>query len=129
MDGPELVRFTLEVVPTTIERILADAGLSTGEVDYFLMHQATLMMLQRLRDQLKLDEERLPVDLEECGNTVSSTLPILMHDLRSSQRLRPGKRSVMIGFGVGLSWAGCLWTETWAAQQQVVESSSAHKAA
>lgn len=116
MDGPELVKFTLEVVPPAVEQILADAELTRGEVDLYLMHQATLHMILHLRERLKLDAERVPVELEEYGNTVGSTIPILMHGLRKCGRLEPGKRSMLIGFGVGFSWAGCLWTETWPAR-------------
>ena len=43
----------------------------------------------------------------------SSTIPIVIDELRASGRLRPGTRSLLAGFGVGFSWAGCLWTETW----------------
>ncbi|HUT89902.1 MAG TPA: ketoacyl-ACP synthase III [Thermoguttaceae bacterium] len=117
MDGPELVKFTLAVVPPTIERILDDAGLSRDDVDFYLMHQATLYMIENLRARLHLDKDVVPVDLETVGNTVSSTLPILMHGLRHGRQLRPGKRSLLVGFGVGLSWAGCVWTETWEARQ------------
>lgn len=129
MDGPELVKFTLDVVPPLIDRVLADAGLTGQDVDFFLMHQATVFMIDHLRNRLELDAERVPIDLDYCGNTVSSTIPILMHDLRASGRLKPGKRSMMIGFGVGFSWAGCLWTETWAAQQTLAETDSSHQAA
>ena len=55
----------------------------------------------------------MPVNLAEVGNTVSSTLPILINDLRTAGDLAPGKRSLLVGFGVGLSWAACAWTETW----------------
>ena len=83
----------------------------------YLIHQATLFMLDHLRERLSLDREHTPEALENYGNTVSSTIPILIRDLRQSGRLRPGKRTMMLGFGVGLSWAGCVWTETWAAKQ------------
>ncbi|MGA2502390.1 MAG: 3-oxoacyl-[acyl-carrier-protein] synthase III C-terminal domain-containing protein, partial [Tepidisphaeraceae bacterium] len=63
--------------------------------------------------RLNLTEEQIPLAMQEYGNTVSSTLPLLMHDLRAAGRLRPGTQTLMIGFGVGLSWAGCSWTETW----------------
>jgi 3-oxoacyl-[acyl-carrier-protein] synthase-3 len=79
--------------------------------------------------RLGLDEELMPRNLEHIGNTVSATLPILAHDLRASGRLRPGKRSLLAGYGVGLSWAGCLWTETWQARQVAVETPSVPKAA
>jgi len=64
-----------------------------------------------------LDREHTPEALEQCGNTVSSTIPILIRDLRESGRLKPGKQTVLVGFGVGLSWAGCAWIETWSAKQ------------
>jgi len=115
MDGPALVKFTLKVVPPLIERVLSDAQWRREDVDYFLMHQATTFMLDHLRQRLALDREHLPEALEDFGNTVSSTLPILMYDLRRTGRLRPGKRNLLIGFGVGFSWAGCAWVETWEA--------------
>ncbi len=116
MDGPALVDFTVEAVPALVDRILVTANLSCDQIDLFLMHQATRLMLDRLRVRMQLDEERLPIELEGVGNTVSSTVPILMHQLRTSGRLRPGTQSLLVGFGVGLSWAGCVWTETWSAQ-------------
>ena len=113
MDGPELVKFTLDVVPPTVDRILANVGWTRKDVEFFLVHQATAFLLQHLRTRLELNGEAMPVDLDEVGNTVSSTLPILIRDLRATGDLRPGRRSLLIGFGVGLSWAGCAWTETW----------------
>lgn len=113
MDGPELVRFTLDVVPPLIDQLLRSARWSREQVDMYLMHQATTFMLEHLRTRLGLDGEQVPEALEEYGNTVSSTIPLLMRDLRRSGRLRPGKNTLLIGFGVGLSWAGCVWTETW----------------
>ena len=129
MDGPELVKFTLDVVPPMIDRVLADAGVNRDDVDLYLVHQATLFLIEHLRARLDLDEDLVPVDLEQAGNTVSSTIPILMRDLRDSRRLRPGKRSLLIGFGVGLSWAGCLWTETWEARQAQPVDTTSGKAA
>lgn len=116
MDGPALVDFTVEHIPQMVDEILATEKVPREEIDFYLMHQATHMMLARLRERMEVDEEHLPLALEHCGNTVSSTLPILLNDLRNSGRLRPGARSLLVGFGVGLSWAGCLWTETWQAK-------------
>ena len=116
MDGPALVDFTVEKIPHLVDDVLKAANLDRDGVDLYLMHQATLLMIARLRERLAVDEQRLPLMLENCGNTVSSTLPILLHELRGSGRLRPGTKSLLVGFGVGLSWAGCVWTETWQAK-------------
>ncbi len=129
MDGPELVKFSLDVVPPMVERILTQSKWTRDKVDVYLMHQATALMLNHLRNRLNLDEEKLPEALEYYGNTVSSTIPILIHDLRASGRLRPGKKTLMIGFGVGLSWAGCSWTETWDVRQCECKPVEAHRQA
>jgi len=128
MDGPALVKFTLDVVPPMVDRLLADARWNSDQVDYYLLHQATSFMLEHLRDRLELDEQKTPEALRHCGNTVSSTIPLLMNELRGDGRLKPGKQALLIGFGVGFSWAGCVWTETWKARQvQIDESEKADR--
>lgn len=117
MDGPALVELTLDRIPPMIERLLNEAGLSPAEVNHYLMHQATELMLTRLRDRLGVDKVKLPLAMQHCGNTVSSTLPIAIHDLRAAGRMQLGHRSLLVGYGVGFSWAGCLWTETWDARK------------
>jgi len=116
MDGPSLIDISARRVPKLVNCVLEKAGLDREQVDLFLMHQATRMLLERLRQRLDLDEDRMPMMLRDVGNTVSSTIPIIMHELRRSGRLRPGVRSMLAGFGVGFSWAGCMWTETWEAK-------------
>ena len=119
MNGPELVKFALDVVPDMVERLLHDGRVDRENIDVYLMHQATSLMLDHLRGCLDVDREQMPENLDAQGNTVSSTLPILASDLRQSGRLRPGKQTMMLSFGVGLSWAGCLWRETYEAKQLI----------
>ena len=112
MDGPSLMNFTVGAVPQVVAGILEKAELSREDIGLYLMHQATLKMLQQLQERLQLDDEQLPICLEDCGNTVSSTLPILISDLRKQNRLQPQQNNMLIGFGVGWSWAGCIWKPT-----------------
>lgn len=113
MDGPSLINFTVAAVPKLVENILAAADTTRDKIDLFLLHQATRKMLEQLREALHLAPERMPMALENYGNTVSSTLPILIDDLRRGGELKPGMQSLLVGFGVGWSWAGCVWRETW----------------
>ncbi len=117
MDGPDLIFFTLETVPALMADVLQRTGTTPEEIDLYLMHQPTRMLLERLRETLKVSESKMPLVLEGCGNTVSSTIPIVIEELRGTARLKPGTRTMMIGFGVGLSWAGCLWRESWDGKQ------------
>jgi 3-oxoacyl-[acyl-carrier-protein] synthase III len=123
MDGPGLIKLTLDTVPHMVERILAESDVNESQIELFLVHQATHKLLENLRQEMHLDETRMPTLLCDYGNTVSSTIPIVMNDLRASGRLRRGTRCLLAGFGVGFSWDGCLWTETW--ENKAVESGGA----
>jgi 3-oxoacyl-[acyl-carrier-protein] synthase-3 len=113
MDGPSLMSFTVVAVPKLIDEILELAKLTPAEIDIYLLHQATSKMLELLRTRLNLDSRQLPIRLENHGNTVSCTLPILINDLRNEGHLKPNTQNLLIGFGVGWSWAGCVWRDTW----------------
>ena len=111
MDGPSLINFTVAAVPTLIDNVLADSPYGFDDIGLFVMHQATFKMLDQLRKRLGLDEERLPICLADCGNTVSSTIPIVIQRMREQGRLSTDAPNLLIGFGVGWSWSGCVWRE------------------
>jgi 3-oxoacyl-[acyl-carrier-protein] synthase-3 len=113
MDGPGLIQLTLDTIPQMVERVMAEGDVRDEDLEMYIVHQATHKLLDSLRQEMKLDDQRMPTVLRDYGNTVSSTIPIMLHDLRASGRLRPGTRNLLAGFGVGFSWAGCLWNETW----------------
>jgi len=110
MDGPSLMNFTVGQIPGLVEQILEESKIAKPEINRFLFHQATRKMLEHLQTAMSVDEVRLPIRLENCGNTVSSTIPILINDLRESGELPPGSKNMIVGFGVGWSWGGCTWT-------------------
>jgi 3-oxoacyl-[acyl-carrier-protein] synthase-3 len=108
MDGPEIFNFTIRAVPGAVRSLLEKAGLSITEVDYFVFHQANRFMLEHLRDKLSINSERFCINLESYGNTVSSTIPMALDLSIQSKHVGPGSRVMLVGFGVGLSWAACL---------------------
>jgi 3-oxoacyl-[acyl-carrier-protein] synthase-3 len=65
-------------------------------------------MLEHLRLKLELPAEKFFVFLENCGNTVSSSIPIAIKEAMLVGRLRPGMTVMLVGFGVGLSWAATI---------------------
>ena len=109
MDGPSLISFAVGAIPKLVDNVLASADLQRSDVDFFIMHQATCKMMEELRNCMETDEARMPMVLRNYGNTVSSTIPIVLHELRSAGKLNSGMKNLLIGFGVGWSWAGCVW--------------------
>ena len=108
MNGAEVMAFSLKEVPKAADALLQKAEKTKEDIDFFILHQANKFMLEALRKKLKVPEDKLPITIESCGNTVSSTIPLAMYTLRSQGRLHRGQRLMLVGFGVGYSWAACL---------------------
>ena len=111
MDGPSLINFTVGKIPDLVTNVLESAQTTREQIDYYLFHQATFKMLDQLRQRLEIEPEKMPVKIEQIGNTVSCTLPILIDQLRSEKMLEKRAKHLLVGFGVGWSWAGCVWQD------------------
>jgi 3-oxoacyl-[acyl-carrier-protein] synthase III len=108
MNGPQILSFTLKVVPKCVHELLSTSRLTLKDIDLFVFHQANAHILEHLRDRLNIDKGKFHLALEHVGNTVSSTIPIALKEALSSQKLNPGQRIMLVGFGVGYSWASNL---------------------
>lgn len=106
MHGANVMNFSLREVPRTYARLLDLTGLASYQFDHVVLHQANKFMLDALQRKLGVPAERMPRRYEDIGNTVSSTIPFVLADLEKSGQMGPGTRLMLIGFGVGLSWAG-----------------------
>jgi 3-oxoacyl-[acyl-carrier-protein] synthase-3 len=113
MNGPEVLNFTLRAIPVSIDKLLEKAACALSDIDLFVFHQANRFMLDYLRKKLRIPEEKFCISLQDCGNTVSSSIPIAFHHALAEGRVHTGDRIMMVGFGVGYSWAGALvdWAE------------------
>ena len=106
MDGPEILNFTLEIAPPCMDEILRKNGVTLDDVKLVVLHQASFMLLEKLRDELKIPEEKFVINVGDYGNTVSCTIPIALRDMEKAWRLTRGDKVLVMGFGVGLSWGG-----------------------
>jgi 3-oxoacyl-[acyl-carrier-protein] synthase III len=106
MNGANVMSFTLREVPRTYRALLEKAQIGAEDVDFVVLHQANKFMLDALQKKLLVPDERFPRRYEDIGNTVSSTIPFVLSDLLRDGELSSRKRLILIGFGVGLSWAG-----------------------
>lgn len=109
MNGAEIFSFTLSTVPGAVEELLKRSKLSAEEIDHFIFHQANAYMLEALREKMGLPKEKFPIYLEKIGNTVSSTIPILLEHMTATGKFRANQRLVLCAFGVGYSWIATLW--------------------
>jgi 3-oxoacyl-[acyl-carrier-protein] synthase III len=110
MDGGAVLSFTLREVPIMFRSLMERAKLSRDDLSAVILHQANKFMLDALQKKLQLSETMVPRRYALTGNTVSSTIPFVIEQEFEAGRLAPGSRAALLGFGVGLSWAGAIIT-------------------
>lgn len=110
MDGSEIFNFTIDVVPELVNQVLEINKLKMVDVDYFMFHQANKFILKYLQDYLEIPDDKFYLNMKYTGNTVSSTIPIALTECLTNNTIKPGDKVMLIGFGVGLSWGGCIVT-------------------
>jgi 3-oxoacyl-[acyl-carrier-protein] synthase-3 len=106
MNGGDIFNFTLKVIPELEKQVLQKNGLEEKDVDYFVFHQANKLMLETVRKVCSIAPERFYLNMEQVGNTVSSTIPIALKDCMDNGTVSSGMTVMIAGFGVGLSWGG-----------------------
>jgi 3-oxoacyl-[acyl-carrier-protein] synthase III len=108
MNGVEVFTFTLTAVKEVMDRVLSSASLSIDEIDHFVFHQPNKFMLDQIALNCGIPNSKLHRNYEFIGNTVSSTIPILLKDLSDKEKLKTGEKILICGFGVGYSAAGAI---------------------
>ncbi len=108
MNGGTVFNFTLEKAPGLFNQLLKDAGLTPEEIDYFVFHQANRIVLETLGKKLRIPEEKIIIELNDVGNTVSSSIPISIKKSIDKGIIQKGDTIMVAGFGVGLSWGGSI---------------------
>jgi len=108
MNGRAVISFAQDVVPKMLKKVLEAAGLKREDVDYYVFHQANRFMLESIQHKCKLNDLPFWNKPDQYGNTVSSTIPLALAEILQSVDATSLKKVVSIGFGVGLSWAGCV---------------------
>lgn len=100
MNGSEIFDFTSKNVPLLVEDNLESNGLVNDNIDLFVFHQANTFMLNFLRKRIKISSDKFLINMENYGNTVSSSIPLAFKDYYENNY----EHVMLVGFGVGYSW-------------------------
>ena len=108
INGMDVFSFAISRPPISIKKMMDAYGLTADNVDYFLIHQANKLIVDRIVKKLKLPLEKVPYDLQEFGNLGGASIPMLMsYNLVSKLREKP-LTLLCSAFGLGLTWATML---------------------
>ncbi len=105
MNGRAVFSFTATTAPKHIKSLLEKNSLTDEDIQKYYLHQGSRYIVDTIRKRLKVDESKVPFDMAEYGNTISSSIPIMLAKDLSSL---PKGNLVLSAFGVGLSWASAI---------------------
>ena len=106
MNGLEVLRFALKEIPGFLEQTLVKNGLTISEIDFFIFHQASALILKSLQRKCNIPEHKFISNFEEVGNTVSCSIPIALETAAALGTFKKGDKIVLLGFGIGFSCIG-----------------------
>jgi 3-oxoacyl-[acyl-carrier-protein] synthase-3 len=102
IDGPGLYNFALDTIPKQINNFKKKFNIKDRDIDYYFFHQANKFMIEGLVRSMKLDQKKVIIDMQDTGNTTSSSIPIILK--KNQFRIKKNKKIIIAGFGGGLSW-------------------------
>lgn len=108
MNGPSVLMFTMAAVPKATNTLLEMASLKIDDIDLFIFHQASAVVLDNIQRALDIPDARFYRHVQFVGNTVSSTIPIALKHALDEGVVNEGATLLLMGFGVGYSLAGCI---------------------
>ncbi|WP_395666710.1 beta-ketoacyl-ACP synthase III [Methylocella sp.] len=108
MNGREVYKYALRVLPLAIEEALSANGLGVGDIDHVVSHQANLRIVEAALERLGVPMEKCWVNLDRYGNTSSASLPISLDEANRAGRLKQGDLIAMMAIGAGMAWGAGL---------------------
>ncbi|KAF0195907.1 MAG: Beta-ketoacyl-acyl-carrier-protein synthase III [Bacteroidetes bacterium] len=105
MKGMEVFGFSITEVPLLIKDFMEKLGTTTDTYDCFALHQANMFIIKQITRKVKIPVEKIPISIDRFGNNSSNSVPLVLAD--NFGNMDSGSiRTMMSGFGAGLSW-GC----------------------
>jgi 3-oxoacyl-[acyl-carrier-protein] synthase-3 len=105
MNGTGIFLFGVKTVPKIVLELLEKENKTIEDIDLFIFHQANLFLIDTIATKLNIPKQKVFNFMENVGNTVSSTIPIALYEAIQCGKAKKGDTILLVGFGVGLSWA------------------------
>lgn len=105
INGMDVFSFAITEPAISLKKMVDDLGLDKDkDVDYFLIHQANKLIVDRIVKKLKLNPAKVLYNLQKFGNLGGASIPMLMvSEIANELQSRP-LTLVCSSFGLGLTW-------------------------
>jgi len=108
MNGKEVFKFATTRVPNVVLEAMENAGVTADDVDWLLMHQANVRILESAAKKMGISMDKVIKNLDEFGNTSAGSIPLALDQAVREGKVKKGDVIVVAGFGAGLSWGAAV---------------------
>ena len=108
MNGKEVFKFATTCVPAVLAEALTNAGVTADEVDWLLLHQANIRIMETVANKLGIPMDKVLTNLDETGNTSAGSIPLALDQAVREGKVKEGDVIATAGFGAGLSWGAAV---------------------
>lgn len=104
MNGKEVYKFVVKIIPEYIDKCLDEAGLKAEDVDYFIPHQANQRIIDAVQQRLGYSDDKVISNIKYYGNTSAASVPIALAEGVESGKVKLPCTAILCGFGAGMTW-------------------------
>lgn len=108
MNGRNVYSFATREVPSVIEEAMENAGITIEDVDFVLLHQANIRIMETVAKRLGISMDKVITNLYKNGNTSAASIPLALDEAVRSGQVKKGDVIACAGFGAGLSWGAAI---------------------
>ncbi|NLX09095.1 MAG: ketoacyl-ACP synthase III [Chloroflexi bacterium] len=108
MDGPEVFKFAVRTLASSLKRTIYQAGLAPDDIDLFIPHQANARIIEAAARQMRIPIGKFYMNVERYGNTSAASVPLALVEAIDEGRIQEGDTIALCAFGAGLTWASAV---------------------
>jgi 3-oxoacyl-[acyl-carrier-protein] synthase-3 len=109
MNGPEVYKTAIDVVPKCIDEILTKNKISVDEIDFLIPHQPSILILKEIAQKVGMPFEKVKTNMDRYANTSGGTIPILLDEVHRNNEFKAGDMLLFAAVGAGWTWGTALY--------------------
>ncbi len=108
MSGREVFRHAVTNLADVAEEALATFGLTGGDLDWVVPHQANRRILDGTARKLGISPERMVITVDRHANTSAASVPLALAEAVNDGRIKAGDLVLLEAMGGGFTWGSAL---------------------